>query len=46
MRAIEKNIFVRYITADDARQLRLADRVIEECRESGGPLFLKCDRAL
>jgi predicted nucleic-acid-binding protein len=40
MRALDTNVLVRYLVADEPRQLAAAERVIEESRESQDPLFL------
>ena len=40
MRGVDTNVVVRYLTADDNRQLAAAERVFEQCREQREPLFL------
>jgi predicted nucleic-acid-binding protein len=40
MRALDTNVLVRYLVADDARQLAAADRIIDECRRDGEAIFL------
>ena len=40
MRALDTNILVRYIAADDPVQLALADRIMNECRENNEQMFL------
>lgn len=40
MRALDANVLVRYLTEDDARQVALAEKVIEESRTKEEPLFL------
>ncbi len=40
MRSLDTNVLVRYLTTDDPRQARTAERVIEECRSSGEPIYL------
>ncbi|MGH9614677.1 MAG: PIN domain-containing protein [Bryobacteraceae bacterium] len=40
MRSLDTNVLVRYLTADDAHQLAAAERIVDECREAGEPLFL------
>ncbi len=40
MRGLDTNVLVRYLTADNARQLALAEKVIEESRAKAEPLFL------
>ncbi len=40
MRAIDTNILVRYMAADDPRQTRLAERFIEACRREEEPIFI------
>ena len=40
MRSLDTNVLVRYLAADHPRHLALSDKVIEESREAGEPLFL------
>lgn len=40
MRSLDTNILVRYLVADHPRQLAMAERVIEECRETKESIFL------
>jgi predicted nucleic-acid-binding protein len=40
MRGLDTNVLVRYLTADDKKQLASADQIIEECRKNQEPLFL------
>lgn len=40
MRGLDTNVLVRYLVADDAKQLAAAEKLIEECRQSREPLFL------
>src|SRR5271156_2830769 len=40
MRGLDTNVLVRYLTADDRKQLELAERTIEECRKTGEQLYL------
>ncbi|MGA3205235.1 MAG: type II toxin-antitoxin system VapC family toxin [Bryobacteraceae bacterium] len=40
MRALDSNVLVRYLVADDPRQAAVAERIIEECRTADEPLFI------
>ena len=40
MRAIDTNVLLRYLVADDPRQTAAAQRIIEECRQVDEPIFL------
>lgn len=40
MRALDTNVLVRYIVADDPKQLALAESIIGECTENEEPVFL------
>ena len=40
MRALDTNVLVRYLTADDPRQTQAVDRLFEACERSGEQLFL------
>lgn len=40
MRSLDTNVLVRYLTADDAHQLAAAERIVDQCRDAGEPLFL------
>jgi len=40
MRALDTNVLVRYLTADDRRQLALADQVIAACLREEEPIFV------
>lgn len=40
MRSLDTNILVRYIAADDPKQLSIAEAAIEECRKNHETLFL------
>ncbi len=40
MRSLDTNVLVRYLTADEPRQLAAAERVIEEEAAAGEPIFL------
>jgi predicted nucleic-acid-binding protein len=40
MRGLDTNILARFLTADDTRQLAIAQQLLEECRDSEEPLFL------
>ena len=40
MRGLDTNVLVRYLTEDDPKQLRIAERFLEDCREREEPLFL------
>ena len=40
MRALDTNVIVRYLTADDDRQLAEAERIVEQARKQQEPLFL------
>jgi predicted nucleic-acid-binding protein len=40
MRALDSNVLVRYLAADDKKQLATAEEIIEECRRNREPLFL------
>lgn len=40
MRSLGTNVLVRYLAADDKKQLAAAEQIIEECRRNREPLFL------
>ena len=40
MRALDTNVLVRYLTADDSRQLVTASRFIDRCNQDGEFIFL------
>lgn len=40
MRALDTNVLLRYIAADDPVQLALADGILNECRENNEQMFL------
>lgn len=40
MRALDTNVLVRYLAADDRKQLRAAEEVLEDCQREREPLFL------
>jgi len=40
MRGLDTNVLVRYLAADDKKQLAAAEQIIEECRRNREPLFL------
>ena len=40
MRSLDTNVLVRYLAADDPRQLAAAEGLIEECRNANEPLYL------
>ena len=40
MRGIDTNVLVRYLAADDRKQLALAEHTIEECHKNGEQLYL------
>ncbi len=40
MRAIDTNVLVRYMAADDPHQTRLAEKFIEACRKEEEPIFV------
>jgi predicted nucleic-acid-binding protein len=40
MRGLDTNVLVRYLTADDARQTALAEKLLEQATEAGQPLFI------
>ena len=40
MRGIDTNVLVRYITADDARQTAVAERLMEQSSGAGQALFI------
>jgi len=40
VRALDTNVLVRYIAADDPVQLALADGIMNECRENNEQMFL------
>jgi len=40
MRSLDTNVLVRYLAADHARQLAVAEGLIEECRKTNEPLYL------
>jgi predicted nucleic-acid-binding protein len=40
VRALDSNVLVRYLVADDPRQTAVAERIIEECRTADEPLFI------
>lgn len=40
MRALDTNVLVRYLAADDPKQTPVAERFIDECRRKEEPLFL------
>lgn len=40
MRNLDTNVLVRYLTADDARQLTLVELLIDGCRDSEEQLYL------
>lgn len=47
MRAVDTNVLVRYMAADDPRQTRLAERFIESCRKEEEqvliPILVLCE---
>jgi predicted nucleic-acid-binding protein len=40
MRALDTNVLVRYLTADDSRQLAAAARFVDRCTQDGEFIFL------
>ena len=40
MRGLDTNVLVRYLTADDAKQTALAEKLLEQASERGQPLFI------
>jgi len=40
VRALDTNVLVRYLTADEPVQTRAAERFIESCRKNEEPLFI------
>lgn len=40
MRAVDTNVLVRYMAADDPHQTRSAERFIETCRKEEEPIFV------
>ena len=40
MRALDTNVLIRYLTADDRSQFEISDRLIQDCRDAKEPLFL------
>jgi len=40
MRALDTNVLVRYLAADDKKQLAIAEEIFEECMRTREPLFL------
>lgn len=40
MRALDTNVLVRYLAADEPKQAKAAERVIEDCRRNDETLFL------
>jgi predicted nucleic-acid-binding protein len=40
VRALDSNVLLRYLTGDEPRQAAIAERIIEECRQAGEPLFI------
>jgi predicted nucleic-acid-binding protein len=40
VRGLDTNVLVRYLAADDPRQTRAAERLIEGCRQKKEPLFI------
>jgi predicted nucleic-acid-binding protein len=40
MRGLDTNVLVRYLTADDAKQTALAEKLLEQASEAGQPLFI------
>jgi len=40
MRSLDTNVLVRYLAADDRKQLAAAEEIVEECRRNREPLFL------
>ena len=40
MRGLDTSVLVRYLAADDPRQTRAAERLIEDCRQKEESLFI------
>jgi len=40
MRGLDTNVLIRYLAADDKKQLAIADEIVEESRRNHEPLFL------
>jgi len=40
MRGLDTNVLVRYLTADDAKQTALAEKLLEQASERDQPLFI------
>jgi predicted nucleic-acid-binding protein len=40
MRSLDTNVLVRYLAADDMKQLATAEEILEECLRNHEPLFL------
>jgi predicted nucleic-acid-binding protein len=40
MRSLDTNVLVRYLAADDKKQLAMAETIVEECTRNREPLFL------
>jgi predicted nucleic-acid-binding protein len=40
VRALDSNVLLRYLIADDPRQTAIAERVFEGCRVANEPLFI------
>lgn len=40
MRSLDTNVLVRYLAADDKKQLAVAEEIVEECMPNREPLFL------
>jgi predicted nucleic-acid-binding protein len=40
VRALDSNVLLRYLIADDARQAAIAEGIIEKCRQADEPLFI------
>jgi len=40
VRALDSNVLLRYLIADDPRQSAIAEGIIEKCRQSEEPLFI------
>jgi predicted nucleic-acid-binding protein len=40
MRSLDTNVLVRYLAADDPKQLATAERLIAECRDHDEPIYV------
>jgi predicted nucleic-acid-binding protein len=40
VRALDTNVLLRYLVVDDPRQAAIAEKIIDECRQSEEPIFI------